>query len=43
MWMQNTNPSDVTLERALKFLTGKDAKQTGRPKKNRDKEVVEVL
>ncbi|GKC81708.1 DNA topoisomerase, type IA, partial [Tanacetum coccineum] len=40
---KNTNPSDVTLERALKFLTGKDAKQTGRPKKNRDKEVVEVL
>lgn len=40
---KNTKPSDVTLERALKFLTGKDAKQTGRPKKNRDKEVVEVL
>ncbi|PWA81055.1 DNA topoisomerase, type IA, core [Artemisia annua] len=39
---KNTNPSDVTLERALKFLTGKDAEQTGRPK-NRDKEVVESL
>lgn len=42
--MQNTNPNDITLEKALKFLTGKDAKQTGRPKKNKDKkEAVEVL
>ncbi|KAI3758393.1 hypothetical protein L6452_05954 [Arctium lappa] len=40
---KNTNPDDITLEKAMKFLTGKDAKQTGRPKKNRDKEKVEVL
>ncbi|KAK1424641.1 hypothetical protein QVD17_19974 [Tagetes erecta] len=41
---KNTNPNDITLEKALKFLTGKDAKQTGRPKKNKDtKEAVEVL
>ncbi|KAL8268430.1 hypothetical protein R6Q59_002240 [Mikania micrantha] len=40
---KNTNPNDITLEKALKFLTGKDAKQTGRPKKNKDKEPVEVL
>ncbi|XP_071709004.1 uncharacterized protein [Rutidosis leptorrhynchoides] len=40
---KNTNPNDITLEKALKFLMGKDAKQTGRPKKNKDKEAVEVL
>ncbi|XP_024990919.1 uncharacterized protein LOC112525162 isoform X2 [Cynara cardunculus var. scolymus] len=40
---KNTNPDDITLEKAMKFLMGKDAKQTGRPKKNRDKEKVEVL
>ncbi|KAL7602890.1 uncharacterized protein LOC111885654 isoform X2 [Lactuca sativa] len=40
---KNTNPNDITLEKAMKFLMGKDAKQTGRPKKNRDKEAVEVL
>ncbi|KAI3796617.1 hypothetical protein L1987_39295 [Smallanthus sonchifolius] len=40
---KNTIPNDITLEKALKFLTGKDAKQTGRPKKNKDKAVIEVL
>nr|XP_043624318.1 DNA topoisomerase 1 isoform X2 [Erigeron canadensis] len=40
---KNTSPNDITLEKALKFLTGKDAKQTGRPKKNKDKEPVEIL
>ncbi|KAK9065444.1 hypothetical protein SSX86_014843 [Deinandra increscens subsp. villosa] len=40
---KNTNPNDITLEKALKFLIGKDAKQTGRPKKNKDKETIKVL
>ncbi|KAL4585929.1 hypothetical protein LXL04_010556 [Taraxacum kok-saghyz] len=40
---KNTNPNDITMEKAMKFLMGKDAKQTGRPKKNKDKEKVEVL
>lgn len=40
---KNTNPNDISLEKAMKFLMGKDAKQTGRPKKNKDKEAVEVL
>ncbi|KAI7756466.1 hypothetical protein M8C21_029400 [Ambrosia artemisiifolia] len=42
---KNTNAEDITLEKAMKFLMGKDAKQTGRPKKKRDKEAeaVEVL
>ncbi|MFS7889216.1 putative DNA topoisomerase [Helianthus anomalus] len=40
---KNTNPDEITLEKAMKFLTGKDAKQTGRPKKNKEKQAVEVL
>ncbi|KAK9051495.1 hypothetical protein SSX86_028122 [Deinandra increscens subsp. villosa] len=40
---KNTNLNDITLEKAIEFLTGKDAKKTGRPKKNKDKEAVEVL
>ncbi|KAI3731944.1 hypothetical protein L1987_63137 [Smallanthus sonchifolius] len=39
---KNTNQNEITLETALKFLTGKDAKRTGRPKKNKDKEAIQV-
>ncbi|XP_010257889.1 PREDICTED: uncharacterized protein LOC104597850 [Nelumbo nucifera] len=41
---KNTNPKDITLEKALKFLLSKDAKRCGRPKsKPKVEEAVEAI
>jgi len=36
-------PSDVTLEKALEYLSGDDVRRSGRPKKGKSKVEVEVI
>ncbi|GKV37764.1 hypothetical protein SLEP1_g45754 [Rubroshorea leprosula] len=41
---KNMNPNDVTLEKALEFLSSKNVRQSGRPKnKPKVEEAMEVL
>lgn len=41
--LQNLKPGDVTLEKALKILLGKDVRRTGRPKgKPRGEDALEM-
>lgn len=42
--MQNLKPNDVTLEKALEYLSGKDVRLSGRPKnKPKVEEAVEAF
>lgn len=41
--VQNLKPNDITLEKALKLLLGKDVKQSGRPKNKKKQEVYEAM
>lgn len=44
MSTQNMNVSDITLEKALKLLLGKDVKRCGRPKKKpKLEEAIETM
>ncbi|XP_034683888.1 DNA topoisomerase 1 isoform X4 [Vitis riparia] len=40
---KNIKPNDITLEKALKLLLGKDVKQSGRPKNKKKQEVYEAM
>ncbi|KAL2974810.1 hypothetical protein AAZX31_14G123900 [Glycine max] len=40
---KNVKPSDVTLEKALEYLSGDDVRRSGRPKKGKSKVEVEVI
>lgn len=40
---KNLKPNDITLEKALKLLLGKDVKQSGRPKNKKKQEVYEAM
>ncbi|OMO61928.1 DNA topoisomerase, type IA [Corchorus capsularis] len=40
---KSLKPNDVTIKKALKLLSGKDARRCGRPKKNSKAEVSETL
>lgn len=42
--MQNLKPADVTMEKALELLSGKDVRRSGRPKnKPKSEEALEVF
>jgi topoisomerase IA-like protein len=42
--LQNLKPKDITLEKALELLSGKDVKRCGRPKnKPKLEEVIEAM
>lgn len=41
--IQNVKPSDVTLEKALEYLSGDDVRRSGRPKGKSKVQEVEVI
>lgn len=44
MHLQNVKPNDVTLEKALELLSGKDVRRCGRPKsKPKVEEAIEAI
>ncbi|CAA0814427.1 DNA topoisomerase- type IA- core [Striga hermonthica] len=40
---KNTKPGEITMEKALELLQGKEVKRCGRPKRNKVKEAIEAM